>query len=85
MSIFSEMFFTIFVNTLHNPENSNEDMETVSIQNSTGYSQESDLAYFLQNYFGGSLEEFQGCLLSLIFKLNDAVSSLNPNTADKTS
>ena len=84
MSIFSEMFFTIFVNTLHNPEKWNEDMETVSIQNLTGYSQESDLAYFLQNYFGERLEEFQGCLLSLIFKLNDAVSSLNPNTADKT-
>jgi hypothetical protein len=84
MSIFSETFFTIFVNTLHNPENSNENMGTVSIQNSTEYSQESDLAYFLQNSFGGRLEEFQGCLLSLIFKLNDAVSSLNPNTADKT-
>jgi len=33
MSIFSEMFFTIFVNTLHNPEKWNEAIDTVSIQN----------------------------------------------------
>jgi len=31
MSIFSEMFFTILVNTLHNPGKWNEDMDTVSI------------------------------------------------------
>ena len=73
MSIFSEMFFIIFVNTLHIPENWNEDIDRLSIQNSTGYSQENELAYFLQNYFGRRLEEFQGCLLSLIFKLFDAV------------
>lgn len=75
MSIFSEMFFIIFVNTLHISENSNEDIETLSIYNYYGYSQYIDLAYFLQNYFGRRLEEFQGCLLSLIFQLIDAVFS----------
>ena len=73
MSIFSEMFFIIFVNTLHIPENLNEDIDTISIYNYKGYSQDNDLAYFLQNYFGRRLEEFQGCLLSLIFQLIDAV------------
>ena len=73
MSIFSEMFFTIFVNTLHIPENPNEDIEAVNTYNYNGYSQDNDLAYFLQNFFGRRLEEFQGCLLSLIFKLIDAV------------
>ena len=73
MSIFSEMFFIIFVNILHISVKRNEDIDTVSIYNSNGYSQGTDLAYFLQNYFGRRLEEFQGCLLSLIFKLIDAV------------
>ena len=73
MSIFSEIFFIIFVHTLHIPENSHEAIDTVSIYNSEGYSQDNDLAYFLQNYFGRRLEEFQGCLLSLIFQLIDAV------------
>jgi len=73
MSIFSEMFFIIFVSNLHISGKWDEDIDTVSIQNSIGYSQENDLAYFLQNYFGMRLEEFQGCLLSLIFKLIDAV------------
>jgi len=73
MSIFSEMFFIIFVNILHISVKRNEDIDTVSIYNSNGYSQGTDLAYFLQNYFGRRLEEFQGRLLSLIFKLIDAV------------
>ena len=73
MSIFSEIFFIIFVHTLHIPENSNEDIDTVSTYNSYRYSPNNDLAYFLQNYFGRKLEEFQGCLLSLIIKLIDAV------------
>jgi len=73
MSIISEMFFIIFVNILHISVKRNEDMDTVSIYNSNGYSQGTDLAYFLQNYFGRRLEEFQGRLLSLIFKLIDAV------------
>jgi hypothetical protein len=73
MSIFSEMFFIIFVNILHISVKRNEDIDTVSIYNSNGYSQGTDLAYFLQTYFGRRLEEFQGRLLSLIFKLIDAV------------
>ena len=73
MSIFSEMFFIIFVNILHISVKRNEDIDTVSIYNSNGYSQGTDLAYFLQNYFGRRLEEFQGRLLSLISKLIDAV------------
>ena len=73
MSIFSEMFFIIFVNILHISVKRNEDIDTVSIYNSNGYSQGTDLAYFLQNYFDRRLEEFQGCLLSLIIKLIDAV------------
>ena len=73
MSIFSEMFFTIFVTTLHISGKWNEDIDMVSIYNPNGYSQGTDLAYFLQNYFDRRLEEFQGCLLSLIFKLIDAV------------
>ena len=73
MSIFSEIFFIIFVHTLHIPENPNEDIEAVNTYNYNGYSQDNDLAYFLQNFFGRRLEEFQGCLLSLIFKLIDAV------------
>jgi len=70
MSIFSEMFFIIFVSNLHISGKWNEDIDTVSIYNSNEYSQGTDLAYFLQKLFWQVVGRVPGLSFVINFQIN---------------
>ena len=70
MSIFSEIFFTIFVNTLHISGKWNEDIKMVSIYNYSRYVQGTDLAYFLQNLLWQEVGRVPGLSFVISFQIN---------------